>query len=242
MRLISLAVAAAAVSLPMSAYAQDATAPAPAPTDMQAAPAPADAQTAPAPMYDNTAATDTPRAPDGTKAFGIVPYFGVMGGYENFTNGPRRYAIPQALNANGVPRYNRHLQGGLVQGVVGVNVPLGPVFAGVEGNVAKGFTGNIDWEYGVSGRFGVRAGDSGFVYGKAGYQWVQIDHFIPITPGGDTGRKYGDWEYGLGVEVGPKDIGLKGLTNNAGIRLRAEIDTYGAFHSYRPMLGVITHF
>jgi outer membrane immunogenic protein len=239
MRFISLAVAAAAMSFPVAAFAQDATAPAPAPADMQAAPAaaPTDMQ-APAPA-DNA---DTPRAPDGTKAFGLVPYFGVMGGYENFDNETRSYAIPQAINANGTPRNNRHLQGGLVQGVVGVNVPLGPVFAGVEGNVAKGFTGNIDWEYGVSGRFGIRAGDSGMVYGKAGYQWVQIDHFAGLTPGGDTGRKYGDWEYGLGVEVGPKDIGLKGLTNNAGIRLRAEIDTYGAFHSYRPMLGVITHF
>lgn len=247
MRLLPLMLAGAAACLPVAAFAQDATTTA-APADTQTAPmpAPADAQTAPmpAPMPASTdAGPDTPRAPDGTRGFGFVPYVGVMGGYENFDNeAAHRYAIPQAVNANGTPAYNRHLQGGLVQGVVGVNVPLGPVFAGVEGNVAKGFSGNIDWEYGVAGRFGVRAGDSGMIYGKAGYQWVQIDHFAGFTPGGDTGKKYGDWTYGLGVEVGPKDIGLKGLTNNAGIRIRAEIDTYGAFHSYRPMLGIITHF
>ena len=229
MRILPLVVAAAAACLPVASYAQDAATS--APVDTQAAPASTDA------------GPDTPRAPDGTRAFGFVPYVGVMGGYENFDNEARRsYAIPQAVNSNGTSANNRRLQGGLVQGVVGVNVPLGPVFAGVEGNVAKGFSGNIDWEYGVAGRAGIRAGDSGMIYGKAGYQWVQIDHFAGLTPGGDTGRKYGDWEYGLGVEVGPKDIGLKGLTNNAGIRIRAEINTYGAFHSYRPMLGLITHF
>ncbi len=199
------------------------------------APAPADR----APTAD--AAPGEPAAPDGSKAFGFVPYFGVMGGYENFDNHPG-YNIPQAFNPNGTRRTAYNLSGGLVQGVVGVNVPLSAVFVGVEGNVAKGFTGNIDWEYGAAARAGFRAGDSGLLYGKIGYQWVQFDHFGGITPGADTGKKYGDWTYGLGVEVGPKDIGLKGLTNNAGVRLRAEINTYGAFHSIRPMLGVVTHF
>ena len=233
MRNLSIAAAMAAASLvavvaPAAASAQDATA---AP-DAQSAPQ-AQPMSAPAPT-----------APDGTRAFGIVPYFGVMGGWENFDNEApgRGYNIPQAQFANGARRNNYHLSGALVQGVAGINVPLGPVFAGVEGNVAKGVSGNINWEYGASGRFGVRAGDSGMIYGKAGYQWVQFDHFGPYTPGADTGRKYGDWTYGLGVEVGPKDIGLKGLTNNAGIRIRGEIDTYGAFHSIRPMLGLVTHF
>ena len=116
------------------------------------------------------------------------------------------------------------------------------MFAGVEGNVAKGVSGNVNWEYGAAGRFGFRAGDSGLLYGKVGYQWVQFDHFGATTPGADTGRPYQDWTYGIGVEVGPKDIGLKGLTNNAGVRIRGEVSTYGAFHSIRPMLGLITHF
>ena len=221
-----VAAVAAAWALPVAAQAQDATS---------------------APQTQGTTADTTAvpaaalTAPDGTRAFGIVPYVGVMGGWENFDNEPN-YGIPQAFNANGSRRTNYHLSGALVQGVVGVNVPLGPLFVGVEGNVAKGVSGNIDWEYGAAGRFGVRAGDSGMVYGKVGYKWIQFDHFGSITPGADTGRKYQDATYGIGVEVGPKDIGLKGLTNNAGIRIRAEVDTYGAFHSIQPMLGLITHF
>lgn len=222
MRTISVVAAMAAACLVSSlAQAQDATTAAP---DPQATPV----------------STAAPTAPDGTRAFGIVPYVGVMGGWESFDHEvpSRSYGIPQSTSR----RLGNRLQGGLVQGVVGVDVPVGPVFAGIEGNVVKGFTGNIDWEYGASGRVGIRAGDSGMIYGKAGYQWVQFDHFNGLTPGADTGRKYGDWTYGLGVEVGPKDIGLKGLTNNAGIRIRGEIDTYGTTHSIRPMLGLITHF
>ena len=221
MRKISIvAIAAAALALPSVVQAQD----------------------VPAADASNSAPADAPAtAPDGTRAFGLVPYVGVMGGWENFDNEPR-YPIPQAFNANGSRRTNYHLSGALVQGVVGVNVPFGPVFAGVEGNVAKGVSGNIDWEYGASGRFGFRAGDSGLIYGKVGYKWIKFDHFGAITPGADTGRKYQDATYGIGIEVGPKDIGLKGLTNNAGFRIRGEVSTYGAFHSIQPMLGVITHF
>src|SRR3546814_1088298 len=63
------------------------------------------------------------------------------------------------------------MYGGLISGVVGINVPVGPAFVGVEGNVTKGFS-DIDWEYGVRGRAGVRAGDSGMIFASAGYQWV----------------------------------------------------------------------
>lgn len=157
-------------------------------------------------------------APDGTPAFGIEPYVGIMGGYHDFdgrkgTNGP-----------------SKGPQGALVQGVAGVNVPLGAFFVGAEGNVAKGFN-DIDWEYGVVGRAGFRAGDSGMIYGKAGYEWVNLD-----GPG-----KRSNEIYGAGVEVGPKDIGLGGLTGNSGIRLRMEVDTVD-FNSIRPMAGVIAHF
>src|SRR3546814_10252975 len=34
------------------------------------------------------------------------------------------------------------------------------------------------------------------------------------------------WIYGVGVEVGPKDIGLAGLTGNSGVRLRLQAETY----------------
>jgi outer membrane immunogenic protein len=202
-----------------------------------AAAAPAFAQDAPAPAPVDTA----PTAPDGSKAFGIEPYVGVMGGWEQFDNEPN-HGIPQALNANGSLRNNYRLAGALVQGVAGVNVPLGPVFVGVEGNVAKGVSGNIDWEYGAAGRFGVRAGDSGMFYGKVGYQWVDFDHYAENVSGNANDKTHSGITYGIGTEVGPKDIGLKGITGNAGFRIRAEVNTFGDFHSFRPMMGVITHF
>ena len=219
MRTFTLAAAIAAAVIAVPAVAQDAT---PAPQDQ--------------------AATDGPRAPDGSKAFGIEPYVGIMGGWEQFDNEPD-HGIPQALNADGTIRRGYKPSGSLVQGVAGVNIPLGPLFVGAEGNVAKGIDGNIDWEYGAAGRFGVRAGDSGLFYGKVGYQWVNFDHFSGLdTNGGNTNRDYNAITYGIGAEVGPKDIGLQGITGRAGIRLRAEVNTFGDFHSFRPMLGLVTHF
>jgi outer membrane immunogenic protein len=223
MRTLSLALVLAATAFAAPAFAQDMAAPAPAPTDNSAAPGEA-------------------AAPDGSKAFGIEPYVGIMGGWEQFDN-VGNHGIPRALNADGSVRNNYRADGALVQGVVGVNVPLGPVFVGVEGNVIKGVDGNIDWEYGAAGRFGFRAGDSGIFYGKVGYQWVNFDHFAQFsTNGGRTNRDYNAVTYGIGAEVGPQSIGLKGITGNAGFRIRAEVNTFGTAQSFRPMLGIITHF
>jgi len=179
---------------------------------------------------DTAATTAAPAeaAPDGTRAFGIEPYVGIMGGYERFDE-QSNAGIP-------LPADGKGYDGGLVQGVAGINVPLGPVFVGVEGNVAKGFKGDIDWEYGAAGRFGLRAGESGMIYGKVGYQWVNFDAL------GDNSRDYHAMTYGAGVEVGPKDIGLGGITGNSGVRLRMEINTFNAAKSFRPMAGVIAHF
>ncbi len=219
MRNFTLAAAIAAAFVAAPAFAQDATS---APQDQ--------------------APDAGPRAPDGSKAFGLEPYVGVMGGWEQFQNEPD-HGIPQALNANGTVRRGYQPSSPLVQGVAGVNLPLGPVFVGAEGNVAKGIGGNIDWEYGAAGRFGLRAGDSGLFYGKVGYQWVNFRRFSALeTNGGDTNRTYNAITYGIGMEVGPKDIGLQGLTGRAGVRLRAEVNTFGDFHSLRPMLGIVTHF
>ena len=223
MRTLSLALVLAATAFAAPAFAQDMAAPAPAPTDNSAAPGEA-------------------AAPDGSKAFGIEPYVGIMGGWEQFDN-VGNHGIPRALNSDGSVRNNYRADGALVQGVVGVNVPLGPVFVGVEGNVIKGVDGNIDWEYGAAGRFGFRAGDSGIIYGKVGYQWVNFDHFAQFsTNGGRTNRDYNAVTYGIGAEVGPQSIGLKGITGNAGFRIRAEVNTFGDAQSFRPMLGIITHF
>ena len=77
-----------------------------------------------------TTDTTTATAPDGTRAFGIEPYVAVRGGWEEF----------QSDSVPGAPRQNK-LNGSLVEGLAGVNIPLGPVFVGAEGNVAKGVSG-----------------------------------------------------------------------------------------------------
>lgn len=183
----------------------------------------------PASAQDTTDVGTTAEAPDGSPAFGIEPYVAVRGGWEQFDSEPNRADIP------GVNR-NNELNGSLVEGLVGFNVPLGPVFVGAEGNVAKGLSGDIDWQYGAAGRFGVRAGDSGLIYGRVGYQWVNFEKRVP------TNRDFNDVTYGAGFEVGPKDIGLGGITGNSGFRLRGEVSTFGDFHSFRPTLGIVTHF
>ena len=159
-------------------------------------------------------------APDGTRAFGIEPYVGVLGGYDSYDRD----------SEFGTSATHGKMNGFLASGVVGVNVPLGPVFVGVEGNASKGFE-DIDWEYGAKARAGVRAGNSGMIFVSGGYEWVN----------GRGGRGFGDhkdWIYGAGVEVGPKDLGMAG--NNSGIRLRLQADTYD-FDSIRPMAGVVFH-
>lgn len=176
-----------------------------------------------------TTSADTPTAPDGSRAFGIEPYVGVMGGYEWFDNERTEAGIP-------VPADRRNRKGTLVQGVAGVNVPLGALFVGAEGNVAKGVEGDIDWEYGVSGRFGIRTGESGMFYGKVGYQWV---NFASLGP---NSRDYNGMTYGIGAEVGPRSIGLGGITGESGIRLRLEVNTFENFKSFRPMAGIVAHF
>ena len=177
------------------------------------------------------AQTDTSgaTAPDGSPAFGIEPYVGVMGGYDDFDSDNRGQITTNCNGRSGCA------DGGYVEGVLGVNVPLGPGFVGVEGTAAKGFNG-IDYFYGAWGRAGLRAGLPGMVYGKVGYQWVHTD---------ENHQKRFDREvsYGLGVEVGPKFIGLGGVTPGsfAGARLRLEVNTLN-FKDIRPGAGLIFHF
>ena len=219
MRKLALAAAVAAASFAVPAFAQDMSTTA---TTDATAPAPVDAQ-----------ADTTPKAPDGTRAFGIEPYVAVMGGWEQFDR----------QTVAGIPAQPKgyNLDGALIEGIVGFNVPLGPVFVGAEGAVAKGVSGDIDWQYGAYGRFGFRAGDSGLFYGKVGYRWNNFNNFAPGVQG-DLKRDYHATVYGIGTEVGPKDIGLGGLTGNSGLRLRLEVSTFDNAHSFRPMGGVVAHF
>src|SRR3546814_20934228 len=107
------------------------------------------------------------------------------------------------------------MNGGLISGVAGINVPVGPAFVGVEGNATKGF-GDIDWEYGVRGRAGVRAGDSGMIFASAGYQWVN---------GRRAYSDHKDWIFGAGVEVGPNELGIGGLSGNRVVAFTVPDDT-----------------
>lgn len=160
-------------------------------------------------------------APDGSKLTALEPYVGVLGGYHSFDRD----------SEFGTAGRHGKLDGALVSGIAGVNLGVGPAFVGVEGNATKGFK-DIDWEYGVKGRVGVRAGESGLLYLSGGYQWVN----------GKGGRGYpdkSDWMYGMGVEVGPKDVNLTGIASE-GVRLRLQADTYD-FHSIRPMAGLVFH-
>ncbi|MGL5839143.1 MAG: opacity protein [Sphingorhabdus sp.] len=183
----------------------------------------------PPPPPESTETPDDVAAPDGSDAFGFEPYFGVMGGYASYD----RNTLPES----GIPETidGRRREGWLVEGVVGANIPLGAFFVGAEGNVAKGVDGIIDWQYGVAGRVGLRAGETGMIYGKAGYEWVNF------TDAATGGRDYGDEIYGLGFEVGPREIGLGGLTGESGARIRFEI-TSRDFETLRPMAGFMFHF
>lgn len=168
-----------------------------------------------------TTASDGPTSPDGSPAFGIEPYFGIVGGYNHFDR--------DWVNGVRGPRYN----GWLIGGVVGINIPLGPLFVGVEGHGARGFA-DIRWEYGVRGRGGVRVGDSGLFYASAGYTWSDA-----LNRRGFPDRK--DWMWGIGAEFGPRDIGLGGVTSRSGPRFRLAVET-ADFNSIRPTAGVIFHF
>ena len=140
MRKLSLAIALAAATVAVPAFAQDMSAPAPT---------------------DNSAQPGEAAAPDGSKAFGIEPYFGVMGGWEQFDN-ESGHGIPQAINADGSTRRGYKPSGSLVQGVARRERAARPgLRRRQKATSIKGIDGNIDWEYGAAGRFGFRAGDSG---------------------------------------------------------------------------------
>src|SRR3546814_17076622 len=80
-------------------------------------------------------------APDGTEAFGIEPYVGVLGGYHSFDSDSELGPVP------GRSRFD----GAVISGIAGVNVRLGTVVIGAEGNDVQG-CGAIDWEDGLEER------------------------------------------------------------------------------------------
>ena len=155
----------------------------------------------------------------------IQPYVGVMGGMEDFDREPSAAGIPPV-----------GFKGGLVEGVAGVNIAVaGPLIIGAEGSVAKGTKGDIDWQYGAAGRVGIRAGHDSMIFGKVGYRWTNFDALGP------TSRDYDGMTYGAGVELSARDMGAtEGAASH--FKIRAQADTFGNFHSIRPMIGVVAGF
>lgn len=161
---------------------------------------------------------------DGAGSRRIEPYIGVMGGIHNFDSETGKEGIPPV-----------GYKGRIVEGVAGVNARVaGPVVVGVEGTASKGVSGDIDWEYGVAGRAGVKAGKDSLIFTKVGYKWVNFDALGPDS------RDYHGMTYGAGVELSPADMG--GSARSSNIRLRVQADTMGNFHSIRPMAGVVAKF
>lgn len=129
---------------------------------------------------------------------------------------------------------------GMIYGVYGgVDFDLGSTaVVGIEGNFNLG-DGPIDSEYGIAARIGVRAGTGTVIFGRVGYQWVDIDAagLVGLDEDAfddedldidDTG---GDYLVGIGADiaVGP----------SFGIRLA--VDTL-AFDTVRPTIGAHIRF
>jgi len=154
----------------------------------------------------------------------LEPYAGVLGGYHTLNVGSE-YTRPGA-------QLRGDVHGALIEGVAGVNVPLGSLFfVGVEGDVSRGFD-QIRWEYGVRGRVGVRTATGGLLFLTGG------THFV--DPKGLYQRHNGT-VFGGGVELGAADLGLSNFGGEKGPRLRLQFESYD-LDSLRPMAGVVFHF
>ncbi|WP_369025324.1 outer membrane beta-barrel protein [Qipengyuania sp. RANM35] len=116
----------------------------------------------------------------------------------------------------------------------GYDVPVGTgLFAGVEGNFNLG-TDAIDSEYGLSGRLGFAMPGGAKVYGRVGYQWIDLD-LNAITGAddfdfSDFDDTDGDVMVGAGVDV---PLGKTFI--------RANIDTV-SFDTLRGTVGVGMRF
>ncbi len=72
--------------------------------------------------------------------------------------------------------------------------------------------------------------------GALGASDAEASAFPPVN----TNRHYNGTIYGIGTELSLADMG--GSADRSNIRLRAQVDTRGDFHSFRPMMGVVAKF
>ena len=154
----------------------------------------------------------------------LEPYVGVLGGYEKFNDHWDKTGIPPM-----------GYDSATIEGVAGVNYNVaGPIVIGVEGNVAKGISGDVDWQYGVTGRAGVKAGKDSLIYGAVGYRWTNFSAL------GNNSPDFHGTTYGFGAEVSPADLG--GSAEKSNMRLRLQVDTLGNFNTFRPMAGLVVKY
>jgi hypothetical protein len=122
----------------------------------------------------------------------------------------------------------------------GVDFDLGKsAIVGVEGNFNLG-DGPIDSEYGVAGRIGFKAGNSGSViFARAGYQWINVDGSgllgvdddLIDDDDADLDDTIGDYLVGVGADIAVgKNMGL-----------RVAVDTV-SFDTLRPSVGLHLKF
>jgi len=124
------------------------------------------------------------------------------------------HSFDSETSKSGIPPVG--YDGRLVEGVAGVNIPLGErFFVGVEGNAAKGVDGDIDWEYWCSRPCGRAHARQCKIYGKVGYRWVNFDK--QALAGSDD---YHDMTYGAGFEVSPGGAASKAAHSRRGRNLR----------------------
>ena len=179
-------------------------------------------------------------APDGSNAFGFEPYVAVGGGYDEFDR-------KDEIDSLGI---DDPTQGAFIEGTVGANRAARPRIRR-RGRLRRLWI--LRHRLGIwrSGPVsGVRVGESGmFYYGRVGYMWIEGENdfndddgdFIDTDEGPSRRDRDGVF-YGIGAEVGPEDIGLGGITGQAGPRLRFGVDTFKDFESFRPSASVVFQF
>lgn len=125
------------------------------------------------------------------------------------------------------------VDGAIFGGYAGIDVPIGEtVIIGVEGNYHFG-SGDIDSEYGVVSKLGLRVGNGGQVFLRGGYQEVDFDLENIVGGGLPGGLDDSDGDYVVGVG------GQVRAGNNIG--LRAVVDTLG-FDTVRATVGIQYNF
>lgn len=146
-------------------------------------------------------------------------YIGAQVGYHGIVSNP--------LGADG---------GAIFGGYAGVDFG-DRIIVGIEANLGAG-TGLIEREYGVAAKLGVRAGETGQIFVRAGYQQIDfnVDGLI------DTEALFGFPLPDIDISAGDYLVGIGGQFMVAdNISVRGVVDTI-AFDTVRGTVGVAFHF